>query len=148
MAVHRHPQALRHLGVKRGVFLLAILATSCAGEPEKPDNALVCRTFSSQNSRQEVLAKGQIVELLGTSNGPSGEHEGFLLKLTGDCDLLLRVETNIDITGPVPLRAGETVQVKGEYEFEPMGGVVHWTHHDPSGRHIGGYVLSAGKLYQ
>jgi hypothetical protein len=134
--------------MKRLIAAFVIAVAGCAGQPEKPDNAFVCQSFSSQASKQEVLAEGRIAYVLGTSNGPSGEHEGFLLKLSGDCDLLVRVETNVDITGPVPLRAGETVTVKGEYEFEPTGGVVHWTHHDPAGRHIGGYVLAAGKLYQ
>jgi hypothetical protein len=129
-------------------LLACIAAAACASHPEAPDNALVCRAFAAQASRQEVLARGKIVALLGTQEGPSGNHEGFLLKLDGDCDLLLRVETNVDLTGPVPLERGETVEVKGEYEFEPLGGVVHWTHHDPAGRHIDGYVLAAGKLYQ
>jgi hypothetical protein len=48
----------------------------------------------------------------------------------------------------VPLRAGETVTVKGQFEDDPTGGVIHWTHHDPSGRHVGGYVLAGGKYYE
>ncbi len=96
-----------------------------------------------------MVAGGTIEHVLGTRAGPSGEHEGFLLKLDGDCDLLLRVETNVDLTGPVPLHDGERVVVKGEYEWNPMGGVVHWTHHDPRGRHAGGYVKTPdGKVYQ
>lgn len=86
--------------------------------------------------------------MLGTRNGPSGEHEGFLLKLNEQCDLLLRVETNVDITGPVPVQAGEIVTVKGQFEDDPSGGVIHWTHHDPRGRHVAGYVDVGGKLYQ
>jgi hypothetical protein len=89
-----------------------------------------------------------VLGVLGTHNGPSGEHEGFLLKLTQQCDLMLRVETNVDITGPVPLRAGETVTVKGQFEDDPGGGVIHWTHRDPSGRHVAGYVLAGGKYYE
>jgi hypothetical protein len=130
------------------ILSLGVAAASCAGKPEKPDNSLVCATFSGQGSKQEVLAQGEIVDMLGMQTGPSGEHEGFLLKLTGDCDLLVRVETNVGITGPVPLHSGETVVVKGEYEYEAAGGVIHWTHHDPEGRHVAGYVLAAGKLYQ
>jgi hypothetical protein len=90
---------------------------------------------------------GTVVALLGTSQGESGEHEGFLLKLSRQCDLLLRVEVNTDITGAVPLATGESVTVKGEYDTDPTGGVIHWTHHDPSGRHIGGYIVAAGKTY-
>jgi len=95
-----------------------------------------------------VLAQGRVAALLGTRSGPSGDHEGFLLQLTGDCDLLVRVETNVDLTGPVPLRTGEDAIVKGEYEYTSLGGVIHWTHHDPANRHVAGYVQAGGKLYQ
>jgi len=144
MAVHRRASSLRHLGITLAVVTLA----SCASHPEAPDNGLVCRTFASQSSRQEVIAQGHVAHVLGTQNGPSGEHEGFLLQLAGDCDLLVRVETNIDLTGPVPMRDGDTVTVKGEYEYTALGGVIHWTHHDPAGRHLGGYVVDGGKTYE
>jgi Protein of unknown function (DUF3465) len=132
----------------RAAIVMALaLAAGCASHPETPDNGLVCRTYAGQGSKQEVLAKGKVATVLGTSNGPSGEHEGFLLQLTGDCDLLVRIETNVSITGAVPLSRGEEVIVKGEYEYTALGGVIHWTHHDPSGRHIDGYVQAGGKIY-
>ncbi len=147
MAIHRRPQPVRH----RRLALLALalaLAAGCASHPETPDNGLVCRTYAAQADKQEVLAQGKIVAILGTMLGPSGHHAGFLLQLTGDCDLLVRVETNVDLTGPVPLKAGENAIVKGEYEYTALGGVIHWTHHDPGGRHVDGYVQAAGKVYQ
>jgi len=136
--------------VRRGITtaLMLVLASGCASHPETPDNKLVCQIYAGQGSKQEVLAQGNVATLLGTSNGPSGEHEGFILKLTGDCDLAVRVETNVDITGPVPLHEGEDAIVKGEYEYTAMGGVIHWTHHDPAGRHVDGYVQADNKVYQ
>ena len=145
MAIHRRPQPVRH----RRVALLALaLAAGCASHPETPDNGLVCKTYAAQAGKQEVLAQGNVVAVLGTMLGPSGHHEGFLLHLTGDCDLTVRVETNVDLTGPVPLKAGEAAIVKGEYEYSALGGVIHWTHIDPGGRHVAGYVQAAGKVYQ
>jgi hypothetical protein len=124
-----------------------VASGGCAGQPEQPDNAQACTAYAASAQRQEVIVKGTVADLLGTAQGPSGEHEGFLLKLTQQCDLLLRVEVNTDITGPIPLHAGETAIVKGEYETDPTGGVIHWTHHDPQGRHVGGYIVAAGKTY-
>ena len=129
------------------LFALALLA-GCAGQGDQPDDAAVCNAFASQHSRVEVVAAGNVAEVLGTRSGRSGRHEGFLLKLNGQCDLLLRVETNVSLTGPVPLSEGEAVVVKGEYEFEPSGGVIHWTHHAVGGHHEGGFVEAGGRYYQ
>ncbi len=133
--------------MRRALLLMMFLASGCAAATQ-PDNANVCSIYSAQQSRAEVVASGKIVEVLGTRRGPSGEHEGFLIRLSDRCDLLLRVETNVDLTGPVPLHTGQDVVVKGEYEFDPMGGVIHWTHHDPRGRHEGGFVQADGRTYE
>ena len=147
MEVHRRAPALRYRAVALSFVLLAIAA--CSGAvTEKPDNAHVCTLYASGASGAEVIAQGTVIGELGTSNGPSGEHEGFLLKLNRQCDLMVRIETNVDITGPVPLHTGEMVTVKGQFEDDPTGGVIHWTHHDPSGRHVAGYVFASGKYYE
>jgi hypothetical protein len=124
-----------------------LVATGCSGTPEQPDNARICQAYAGAQSHVEVFGQGRVVAVLGMSRGISGEHEGFLLKLDGGCDLLLRVEVNTDITGPIPLHPGEVAKVKGEYETDETGGVIHWTHHDPRGRHEAGYIVAGGKTY-
>jgi hypothetical protein len=125
---------------------MALCACS-PSQPERPDNGFICRAYTAQASHREVIAQGTVVAVLGRRFSRSGEHEGYLLKLNGDCDLMLKVETNESITGPVPIHRGEKLIVKGEYEYDVMGGVLHWTHHDPGGRHVAGYVVSDGKTY-
>ena len=46
------------------------------------------------------------------------------------------------------LQNGDLVQFYGEYEWNPKGGVVHWTHHDPHGVEDGGYVRYRAKTYE
>jgi hypothetical protein len=58
----------------------------------------------------------------------------------------IRVEDNTIITGPIPLSKGEAVTLQGQYECND--GVIHWTHHDPRLRHIGGYIQAGGKIYR
>ena len=84
---------------------------------------------------------------MGVQSGRISPHEGFLFQLGSGCSLVLRVEANTDFTGPIPLAPGERVLVKGEYEYYPLGGVIHWTHRDPRGRHESGYIAAGGRMY-
>ena len=46
------------------------------------------------------------------------------------------------------LQVGDTVSFKGEYEWNEQGGLIHWTHHDPDGRHEPGWIKHGGRTYQ
>jgi hypothetical protein len=112
-----------------------------------PNDAVVCAAYRATSSHVEVIADGDVVRVLGMREGPSGEHEGFLVRLRSNCALVVRVETNVDFTGAIPLHDGEYVRVKGEYEYYPEGGVIHWTHRAFRSRHASGYVEAAGRIY-
>jgi hypothetical protein len=68
--------------------------------------------------------------------------------LASGCNLIVRIEANTDFTGAFPLARGDRLNVKGEYEYYPLGGVIHWTHRDPRGRHEGGYIGVGGRVYE
>ncbi len=123
-----------------------LLATACAAT-QSPDDAAVCAAYSATRSHVEVIADGTVTRILGTQPGRVSPHEGFLLSLGSGCKLVVRVEANTDFTGEFPLGRGQHVVVKGEYEYYPLGGVIHWTHRDPRGRHEGGYIDAGGHLY-
>ena len=134
-------------------FTLAFLGIAlggCSSTHSDDGNAAVYDAWANQRSRLEVTASGSVVRVLGTREGPSGRHEGFLVHLrgAGGRGLTVRVEDNVDITGPIPLEDGQSVEVRGEYIFDPRGGLIHYTHHDPGGRHPSGYVEVEGRLYR
>jgi hypothetical protein len=124
---------------------LAGILTACA--TSAPNDRALCAAFSSGSSRVEVTADGTVTRVLGVQQGRVSPHEGFLFEVGSGCQLVVRVEANTDFTGPIPLARGEHVIVKGEYEYYPLGGVIHWTHRDPRGRHEGGYIETGGKTY-
>ncbi len=129
--------------MNRKVICAAFAATlaGCASGPVTVEKAMgLCARGSSA---VEVTASGQIARLLGSYTSRSGTHEGFLIR---SGSLTLHVEDNTSITGPIPLTKGEPVSLQGQYECND--GVIHWTHRDPRGRHIGGFIQAGGKIYR
>jgi hypothetical protein len=42
---------------------------------------------------------------------------------------------------------GDRVQFRGVYEWNDLGGLVHWTHHDPHGLEEGGFIRLRSETY-
>lgn len=105
----------------------------------------VARAFRDRRSDLPVEVAGSVQRTLPDDREGS-RHQRFILDL-GD-GLTVLVAHNIDLAPRVPLRAGDRVRVRGEYEWNDRGGVIHWTHHDPRGRHPGGWVHHAGDRYE
>lgn len=127
--------------------LLAAIAASACSTTQTPDDRVLCDAYSAGRSHVEVVADGTVTRVLGVQQGRVSPHEGFLFRPASGCTITIRVEANTDFTGPIPIAPGDRVTVKGEYEYYPLGGVIHWTHRDPRGRHEGGYIETGGKLY-
>ena len=123
-----------------------VLASGCAAQTVADDTA-VCSAYQAGRSRVEVVADGTVTRVFGVAPGVVSPHEGFLMRLSTGCNVIVRVEANTAFTGSFPIARGDRVTVKGEYEFYPRGGVIHWTHRDPRNRHEGGFIEIGGKTY-
>lgn len=105
-------------------------------------------TYAHDNglSNIQVRGKGVVVRILADDNEGS-RHQKFILKLQNNLTVL--IAHNIDIADRVnSLSKGDTIEFYGEYEWNNKGGVVHWTHRDPNGVHISGYLKYVGLKYQ
>ncbi|MGH7708459.1 MAG: DUF3465 domain-containing protein [Vulcanimicrobiaceae bacterium] len=132
-------------------LLAGFALAGCAGGGSDAGNGAVYAAWQAHSSRVEVTASGSVARMLRVQRGGQfGPHEGFLLHLTGapGHGLTVKVEDNLDLTGPIPIHAGDAVVVRGEYEYNALGGVVHWTHHDPRGHHAAGYIQVGGRTYE
>jgi hypothetical protein len=98
-------------------------------------------------------ARGRIITVIGTverilaDDRDGSPHQRFIIRTSGGLSLL--IAHNLDLAPRLEgLRPGELVTVLGEYEWNEQGGVMHWTHDDPQGRHIPGYIEWRGRRYQ
>ncbi|MCS4532984.1 DUF3465 domain-containing protein [Neisseria montereyensis] len=102
--------------------------------------------FERQQSDIQIEGSGQVTKTLPDDNKGS-KHQRFILKLGSGQTLL--VAHNIDLAPKIKgLKKGDTVSFYGEYEWSKQGGVIHWTHHDPQGRHADGWLKHNGIVYQ
>ena len=92
---------------------------------------------------QVYIPDAVVTRVLGERDSRSGVHEGFIVRVDRRT---YKVEDNVNITGPIPLERGDVVSLLGQLECDDY--VIHWTHHDPRGRHPSGYVKVNGKLYE
>lgn len=109
-------------------------------------DAIIAHAFANQKSDLQVSGQGIVSKVLPDDNKGS-RHQRFILKLANGQSLL--VAHNIDLAPRIPnLRSGDLVQFYGEYEWSHKGGVIHWTHHDPRGQHVGGWLQHQGQRFQ
>jgi hypothetical protein len=102
--------------------------------------------FASKQSNVQVAGRGIVTKVLKDDLDGS-RHQRFIVRLESGQTLL--VAHNIDLAPRIDnLSSGDSVEFFGEYEWNPKGGVIHWTHHDPGGRHVAGWVKHRGRTYQ
>jgi hypothetical protein len=109
-------------------------------------DAVLADALERHKSNVQVDGEGEVVRVLSDDND-GDRHQRFILRLASGQTLLFA--HNIDLAPRVDdLRAGDRIEFKGEYEWNGQGGVVHWTHRDPAGRHVAGWLKHDGRTYQ
>ncbi len=106
----------------------------------------IAQAFASGTSYIQVEGKGTVIRLLPDDLDGS-RHQRFIVELASGQTLLFA--HNIDVAPRINgLEVGDSVRFSGEYIWNAKGGLVHWTHHDPQGRHVSGWVIHNGKTYK
>ena len=104
------------------------------------------KAYHSKQSDIQVVDVGKVIKVLEDDTKGS-RHQRFLVKLPSNLTIL--IAHNIDLAPRVAnLKAGDTIEFNGEYEWNNKGGVIHWTHHDPRKKHKDGWLKHNGVIYQ
>jgi hypothetical protein len=105
--------------------------------------------IADERSGVMVTLDAEVVKNLPDDNEGS-RHQRLLLALdkpVGGVETIL-IAHNIDLAERVPCAEGDRVLVRGQYEWNDKGGVIHWTHHDPGRRREGGWIEHEGERYE
>jgi hypothetical protein len=106
----------------------------------------IAQPAENWRSGQQIRSQGTVIRILSDDNEGS-RHQRFIVQHASGRTLL--IAHNIDVAPRVgSLRNGDTVAFYGQYESNDKGGVIHWTHHDPQGRHTDGWLEHIGQRYQ
>lgn len=106
----------------------------------------VKEAFEARRSDYQLEDTGIVARVLADDNSGS-RHQKFILEFPSGHTVL--IAHNIDLAPRIGgLKEGDTVRFFGEYEWNDRGGVVHWTHRDPQGRHVDGWLEHNGRRYQ
>jgi len=110
------------------------------------DPVVLTAALTSERSGEVVTVEAEIVKLLRDDNDGS-RHQRFLVR-TGSGQRVL-IAHNIDLAERLDgITAGDPIRIRGQFEWNEKGGVLHWTHHDPRGVHEGGWIEHQGRQYQ
>lgn len=101
--------------------------------------------YDRRDSSSWIEGSGIVSRLLA-DDSDGARHQRFVLDMRNGQTLL--IAHNIDLVKRVPLGMGDRVQFRGLYEWNELGGVVHWTHHDPYGAEEGGYIKFRDAVYR
>ena len=131
--------------MRKLVLVLVALALGYLGV-ERPWQSPGLPQESAPRANTQFEAEG-IVEKVLPDDLKGSRHQRFIVRLASGRTVL--IAHNIDLAPRVAdLKAGDSMSFSGEFEENDRGGVVHWTHHDPAGRHVDGWIRHDGRTYQ
>jgi hypothetical protein len=102
------------------------------------------RPYDRRNSGEWIEGVGIVNRLLADDNDGS-RHQRFVIDMRNGQTLL--IAHNIGVAERLQVGMGDKIKFRGVYEWNDLGGLVHWTHHDPMGFEEGGYIEYRRKRY-
>ena len=105
--------------------------------------AFAKRQAGTEANKDWKVLEGEVTKLLPDDLNGS-RHQHFLVQVSPKHTV--KIAHNIDLAPYVPVKVGDTVEMKCEFIKAQPYDVAHWTHYDPRGGE-GGYIKLNGKVY-
>jgi len=105
--------------------------------------------FGKHHTGSWIEASGIVMRLLldDEDDDNDGErHQRLIVDLKNGQTLL--IAHNIELAERVPVGIGDRIRFRGVYEWNDLGGLVHWTHHDPLAIEDGGFISYRSRSYR
>ncbi len=139
------------------IVLAAVVVTSAVylrSRPSAPSagtaagqSAVGCgaveRDYAQHRSGVWVTLDAAVERLLPDEYGRL-RHQRFIVRCADGQTILIVNDVSIGTRAPVSI--GGMVGVRGQYVWNRLGGLIHFTHHNDSGGQ-GGWVLWRGRVY-
>ncbi|KPQ35445.1 MAG: Protein of unknown function (DUF3465) [Phormidesmis priestleyi Ana] len=130
----------------RRVFLGGMLPVLAApsylyrnSQAEVMGSRALLEAFKNQQSDVVIDNVSGTVESILPDDIDGDRHQRFIIRISRNQTVL--VVHNIDMAPRISgLMKGDRVSVKGEYEWNDRGGLIHWTHKDPRNSHADGWI--------
>ncbi|HEY6008469.1 MAG TPA: DUF3465 domain-containing protein [Geobacteraceae bacterium] len=120
-------------------------AAGLSSLPSSSD-AEFANAYKHRTSNLQIEGQGTVVKILPDDNDGS-RHQRFIVRLNSGQTIL--IAHNIDLAPRVLfLKRNDIVRFYGQYKWHKKGGVIHWTHNDPRGSHVAGWIEHNGRIYQ
>jgi len=111
-----------------------------------PSDLVLKSLYDKQISDFQIQGSGTVTTILA-DDLEGDKHQKFILKLASGQTLLMA--HNIDIAPRIDtIAVGDSVEFYGEYYWTAEGGGIDWTHKDPDGVHVDGWLKHEGVTYQ
>lgn len=139
------PAIIAALAVYLWQFQINSPVPGVSDESNESDRILQA-AFEGRANDIQIQGEGTVIRVL-PDDADGSRHQRFIIQLDSGQTLLL--SHNIDLAPRIPGPSnGDRIAFNGEYEWNPKGGVIHWTHHDPNGKHPTGWIKHNGKTYR
>jgi hypothetical protein len=103
----------------------------------KSDDELIVSAWQQEKSNFHVQFEARVILKLPDEDN-YGNAQKFLVVLENGHRLL--ISHDLEISTRVPIVVNSLIRVKGEYDWNETGGMVHWTHRDINNERDGGWI--------